>query len=218
MGAAQLETRAPRPACRQHCQQATATFLEAFRSGTEVSTAPSRAGLASALSPMRLPARSLGPRTGSLAPCRSRTGLRERVDRRPPQRRPRVHEQLQVSFISAHNRLVDRLRADGAGEDELFDEARRSLSWHARRSARCSEPAVPSRRDRSCPQGAAPSPLERCRAVAPPRAGQARRSSASRWCSRASATAWPARLLRPRAAPSLVLERPGRASFCSTLY
>jgi len=26
--------------------------------------------------------------------------------------------------------LVDRLRADGAGEAELFDEARRSLSWH----------------------------------------------------------------------------------------
>jgi hypothetical protein len=38
--------------------------------------------------------------------------------------------QMQVAFIRAHNLLVDRLRADGAGEDELFDEARRALSWH----------------------------------------------------------------------------------------
>ena len=38
--------------------------------------------------------------------------------------------QMQVAFIRAHNLLVDRLRADGAGEAELFDEARRSLSWH----------------------------------------------------------------------------------------
>src|SRR5437879_961425 len=38
--------------------------------------------------------------------------------------------QLQVAFIRAHNRLVDRLREDGALEPALFDEARRSLSWH----------------------------------------------------------------------------------------
>src|SRR5256885_905870 len=37
---------------------------------------------------------------------------------------------LQVAFIRAHNRLVDRLRADGVRESELFDEARRSLTWH----------------------------------------------------------------------------------------
>jgi hypothetical protein len=38
--------------------------------------------------------------------------------------------QMQVAFIRAHNRLVARLREDGAGEAELFDEARRALSWH----------------------------------------------------------------------------------------
>jgi hypothetical protein len=38
--------------------------------------------------------------------------------------------QMQVAFIAAHNRLVDRLREDGAGEDELFDDARRALIWH----------------------------------------------------------------------------------------
>jgi hypothetical protein len=38
--------------------------------------------------------------------------------------------QMQVAFIDVHNLLVDRLREDGAAEDELFDEARRSLSWH----------------------------------------------------------------------------------------
>jgi hypothetical protein len=38
--------------------------------------------------------------------------------------------QMHVGFIHAHNRLVDRLRDDGADEDTLFDEARRSLSWH----------------------------------------------------------------------------------------
>src|SRR5467141_638168 len=37
---------------------------------------------------------------------------------------------LQVAFIHAHNRLVDRLRADGVPESELFDDARRSLTWH----------------------------------------------------------------------------------------
>ena len=38
--------------------------------------------------------------------------------------------QMQVAFIAAHNRLVDRLREDGAGEESLFGEARRSLTWH----------------------------------------------------------------------------------------
>ena len=38
--------------------------------------------------------------------------------------------QMQVAFIRAHNRVVDRLREDGAAEADLFDEARRSLSWH----------------------------------------------------------------------------------------
>jgi hypothetical protein len=37
---------------------------------------------------------------------------------------------LQVAFIRAHNRLVDRLRADGVPESELFDDARRALIWH----------------------------------------------------------------------------------------
>jgi hypothetical protein len=38
--------------------------------------------------------------------------------------------QMQLAFIRAHNSLVDRLRADGVGEDELFAEGRRGLSWH----------------------------------------------------------------------------------------
>ena len=38
--------------------------------------------------------------------------------------------QMQVAFIGAHNRLVDRLRRSGADEADLFDEARRSLAWH----------------------------------------------------------------------------------------
>jgi len=38
--------------------------------------------------------------------------------------------QMHVRFIEAHNLLVDRLREDGVAETELFDEARRSLSWH----------------------------------------------------------------------------------------
>ncbi|BFU47618.1 peroxidase family protein [Krasilnikovia sp. MM14-A1004] len=37
---------------------------------------------------------------------------------------------LHLAFLHAHNRLVDRLREDGVGEDDLFDEARRSLTWH----------------------------------------------------------------------------------------
>jgi Animal haem peroxidase len=38
--------------------------------------------------------------------------------------------QMQVAFIDAHNLLVDRLREDGVPDGDLFDEARRSLSWH----------------------------------------------------------------------------------------
>lgn len=37
---------------------------------------------------------------------------------------------LQVAFIRAHNRLVDRLRTDGVSDAELFDDARRALTWH----------------------------------------------------------------------------------------
>jgi hypothetical protein len=37
---------------------------------------------------------------------------------------------LQVAFIRAHNRLVDRLRADRVPGPELFDDARRALIWH----------------------------------------------------------------------------------------
>jgi hypothetical protein len=38
--------------------------------------------------------------------------------------------QMQVAFIRAHNLFVDRLREDGLGDAELFDEARRALTWH----------------------------------------------------------------------------------------
>ena len=38
--------------------------------------------------------------------------------------------QMQLAFIRAHNLLVDRLREDGVGDAELFDEARRALTWH----------------------------------------------------------------------------------------
>jgi hypothetical protein len=37
---------------------------------------------------------------------------------------------LQLAFIRAHNHLVDRLRADGVPESDLFDDARRALVWH----------------------------------------------------------------------------------------
>ena len=37
---------------------------------------------------------------------------------------------LQVAFIGAHNRLVDRLRADGVSESDLFEDARLALNWH----------------------------------------------------------------------------------------
>jgi hypothetical protein len=38
--------------------------------------------------------------------------------------------QLHLAMIRAHNRLVDRLRADGVPEADLFEEARRALTWH----------------------------------------------------------------------------------------
>ncbi len=38
--------------------------------------------------------------------------------------------QLQVAFIRAHNRLVDRLSAEGAADRDLFETARRDLTWH----------------------------------------------------------------------------------------
>jgi Animal haem peroxidase len=37
---------------------------------------------------------------------------------------------LQTAFIRAHNRLVDRLRADGVAEADLFEDARLALIWH----------------------------------------------------------------------------------------
>lgn len=37
---------------------------------------------------------------------------------------------LQVAFIRAHNRLVDRLRDDGVAESDLFEDARLALIWH----------------------------------------------------------------------------------------
>jgi hypothetical protein len=38
--------------------------------------------------------------------------------------------QLQVAFIAMHNRLVDRLRADGEPEADVFEQARRAATWH----------------------------------------------------------------------------------------
>ena len=38
--------------------------------------------------------------------------------------------QMQVAFIRLHNTLVDRLRDDGADEAEVFEQARRSATWH----------------------------------------------------------------------------------------
>jgi hypothetical protein len=37
---------------------------------------------------------------------------------------------LQLALIRAHNHLIDRLRADGVAESDLFDNARRALIWH----------------------------------------------------------------------------------------
>jgi hypothetical protein len=38
--------------------------------------------------------------------------------------------QMQVGFIRTHNRIVDRLRADGMAEADVFEEARRTTTWH----------------------------------------------------------------------------------------
>ena len=38
--------------------------------------------------------------------------------------------QMQVGFISMHNRLVDRLREDRVPEAEIFEDARRAATWH----------------------------------------------------------------------------------------
>jgi hypothetical protein len=38
--------------------------------------------------------------------------------------------QMHVAMIRAHNRLADRLRQDGAPDADLFDQARRALTWH----------------------------------------------------------------------------------------
>jgi hypothetical protein len=38
--------------------------------------------------------------------------------------------QMLVAFIGLHNRLVDRLRADGVDEASVFEEARRAATWH----------------------------------------------------------------------------------------
>jgi hypothetical protein len=38
--------------------------------------------------------------------------------------------QMQVAFIRTHNRIVDALRADGGAEGDVFEEARRTATWH----------------------------------------------------------------------------------------
>ena len=38
--------------------------------------------------------------------------------------------QMQLGFIKTHNRIVDRLREDGVDESEVFDDARRTTTWH----------------------------------------------------------------------------------------
>jgi Animal haem peroxidase len=38
--------------------------------------------------------------------------------------------QMQLAFVRAHNWLVERLREEGTGEGDVFDEARRALTWH----------------------------------------------------------------------------------------
>ena len=37
---------------------------------------------------------------------------------------------LHVALLHAHNRIVDRLRADGVPEADVFDRARITLTWH----------------------------------------------------------------------------------------
>lgn len=38
--------------------------------------------------------------------------------------------QMQLGFIRTHNLVVDRLRDDGVAEAEVFDDARRTTTWH----------------------------------------------------------------------------------------
>jgi hypothetical protein len=38
--------------------------------------------------------------------------------------------QMHVALVRAHNRLVGRLREDGVPDADVFDEARRALTWH----------------------------------------------------------------------------------------
>ena len=38
--------------------------------------------------------------------------------------------QMHVAMIGAHNRLADRLREEGVPDADLFDQARRALTWH----------------------------------------------------------------------------------------
>jgi hypothetical protein len=79
--------------------------------------------------------------------------------------------QMHVALIRAHNRLVDRLRADGGRDADVFGEARRLLRWHYQyvvlhdylpetigqeRAARLLERGP----QRFCPEGAVAIPLE----------------------------------------------------------
>jgi Animal haem peroxidase len=38
--------------------------------------------------------------------------------------------QMHVAFLRLHNLIVDRLREDGVAEDEVFEDARRTTTWH----------------------------------------------------------------------------------------
>ena len=48
----------------------------------------------------------------------------------PRNERAPVVSQLHVAFLKLHTGLVDRLRADGVAEGDLFEEARRAARWH----------------------------------------------------------------------------------------
>jgi hypothetical protein len=74
-----------------------------------------------------------------LLPGRSWSGQEDDLPRNPEgvalagDPRQDVHvliSQMHVAMIRAHNRLVDRLREDGVPDADLFDEARRALTWH----------------------------------------------------------------------------------------
>ena len=53
--------------------------------------------------------------------------------------------QMQVAFIRTHNRIVDRLRADGVDEGDVFEEARRTATWHYQWVILNEVPAAPGR-------------------------------------------------------------------------